>query len=255
LAQTAGRAERDIRDIALADQRHILVPGTYNVRDVGGYPAAGNAVVPWRTLYRSDGLHRLDADGVAALAGLNLRTIVDLRADVEVSEQPSAIASLPARAVRAPMVRDLTVLPTTDLSAIYRYMVGECGDSIGSAVRAVSAPGALPAMVHCSAGKDRTGIVIALVLAVLGVPDELIGADYALSSVYLAPDSTAAIGRLKAAGLGDHVTTELLASPSSLILDVLSWARSAGAGSVDGYLAEHGVSGAELAALRSALMS
>jgi protein-tyrosine phosphatase len=255
LAQTAGSAERDIRDIALADRRHIPVPGTYNVRDLGGYPTAGNAAIPWRMLYRSDGLHRLDGDGVTALAALNLRTIVDLRADIEVEQQPSVIAGLQARAVRAPMVRDLEVLPASDLSAIYRYMVTECGDSIGAAVRELSAPGSLPAMVHCSAGKDRTGIVIALVLAVLGVPDELIGADYALSSVYLAPDSTAAIGRLKSAGLGDRVTTELLASPSALILDVLAWARTAGGGSVDGYLAAHGVSAGELAALRSALAS
>jgi protein-tyrosine phosphatase len=254
LAHTAGRAERDIRDMALADQRHIPVPGTYNVRDVGGYPSAGGTV-PWRTLFRSDGLHRLDRDGVAALAGLNLRTIVDLRADVEVQQQPSAIAGLPARAVRTPMVRDLEVLPPADLAEIYRYMIDQCGDSIGAAVRELCAPAALPAMVHCSAGKDRTGIVIALVLALLGVPDELIGADYALSAVYLAPDSTAAIGRLKAAGLRDELTTALLASPSALILDVLAWARAAGGGSVDGYLAAHGVSAAELAALRSALTS
>jgi protein-tyrosine phosphatase len=249
--QTAGRTEREIQGLALADGRHIPVGGTYNLRDVGGYPTHGGGSVRWRTLFRCDGLQRLDVHGVAWLAGLDLRTIVDLRADIEVEQAPSAVAGLQARTVRAPMVRDLAVLPVSDLSAIYRYMVEECGDSIGAAVRELCAPGALPALVHCSAGKDRTGIVIALVLAALGVPDEIIGADYALSSVYLDPESTAAIGRLKASGLS--VSSELLASPPVLILEVLAWARAAGGGSVDGYLIRHGVDVSDLAALRSAL--
>lgn len=74
-------------------------------------------------------------------------------------------------------------------------MIDECGDAIGAAIGELCAPGALPALVHCAAGQDLVGIVIALVLAVLGVPDELIGADYPLSSVYPGPDSAAAVGR------------------------------------------------------------
>ena len=144
--------------------------------------------------------------------------------------------------------------PMTDLGAEYRYMIDECGASIGAAVSELCAPGALPALVHCAAGQDRTGIVIALVLAVLGVPDELIGADYSLSSVYLDPDSTAMTGRLKAADPGDNVTAELLSSQAGLILNVLAWARAAGGGSVSGYLTAHGVGAPDLAALRSALV-
>jgi protein-tyrosine phosphatase len=255
LTHGAGGTEHDIQRITWADGRHVPVPGTYNLRDVGGYPIEAGGSLRWRTLFRSDGLHRLGADGVAALGALDLRTIVDLRADIEVTEAPSDVAGLRAARLHVPMVRDLTVLPPTTLADVYRYMIDERGESIGAAVRALSAPGALPGLVHCSAGKDRTGIVIALVLAVLGVPDELIGADYALSAVYLDPDSTAAIGRLKASGLGDRVTLELLASPPALILEVLARARAAGGGSVDGYLAAHGVSAADLAALRSALVS
>jgi protein-tyrosine phosphatase len=255
LTRTAGWTEREIQDIALADGRHIRVDGTYNLRDVGGYPTHAGGSVAWRTLFRSDSLHRLDSDGAAGLARLGLRTIVDLRADIEVEQRPSAVAGLPARIVRAPVVRDPTLLPPlTDLGAEYRYMIDECGESIGAAVGELCAPGALPALVHCAAGQDRTGIIIALVLAVLGVPDELIGADYSLSSVYLDPDSTAVIGRLKATGLGDKETTELLSSPAGLILNVLAWARAAGGGSVCGYLTAHGVRSPDLGALRSALV-
>jgi len=255
LRPTAGHTERGVQDIALADGRHLRVDGTDNLRDVGGYPTHAGGSVAWRTLFRSDSLHRLDSHSVALLAGLGLRTIVDLRADIEVEQRPSAVAGLPARIVRAPIVRDPTGLPPmTDLRAEYRYMIDYCGDPIGSAVRALCAPGALPALVHCAAGQDRTGIVIALALAVLGVPDELIGADYSLSSVYLDPDSTAVIGRLKTTGLDDDVTAELLSSPAGVILNVLAWARSAGGGSVSGYLTAHGVGAPDLAALRSALV-
>jgi protein-tyrosine phosphatase len=255
LTRAAERTGREIQDIALADGRHLRVDGTYNLRDVGGYPTHAGGSVRWRTLFRSDSLHRLDRQGAARLAGLDLRTIVDLRADIEVEQRPSAAAGLPARIVRAPIVRDPTVLPPmTDLAAEYRYTIDECGDPISAAVRALCAPGALPALVHCAAGQDRTGIVIALVLAVLGVPDELIGADYALSSVYLDPDSTAVTGRPKATGPGDNVTAELLSSPAGLILNVLARARAAGGGSVHGYLTARGVGAPDLAALRSALV-
>jgi len=255
LTRAARSTEREVRDIALADGRHLRVDGTDNLRDIGGYPTHAGGCVAWRTLLRSDSLHRLDSHSVAALAGLDLRTIVDLRADIEVEQRPSAVAGLPARIVRAPIVRDPAVLPPmTDLSAEYRYAINECGDGIGAAVRALCVPGALPALVHCAAGQDRTGIVIALTLAVLGVPDEFIGADYALSFVYLDPDSTTVIGRLTATGLADNVTAALLSSPAGRILNVLAQARAAGGGSVSGYLAAHGVAAPDLVALRSALV-
>ena len=99
---------------------------------------------------------------------------------------------------------DLQALPL-ELDAIYRYMIDECGDAIAAAIKVLAAADALPALVHCSAGKDRTGIVVALILAVLGVPDEVIAADYALSARYLDTERTPAIGQLQAStGLGDE---------------------------------------------------
>lgn len=111
MTRTAGRTAREVQDIALADGRHLRVDGTYNLRDAGGYPTRAGGSVAWRTLFRSDSLHRLDSQGVAGLAGLDLRTIVDLRADIEVEQRPSAVAGLPARIIRAPIVRDPTGLP------------------------------------------------------------------------------------------------------------------------------------------------
>jgi protein-tyrosine phosphatase len=237
-----------------ADGRRIELPGVLNLRDLGNYPAAGGRSVRWRALLRSDALHQLDGDGLASLAGLNLRTVLDLRTLPETMAAPSMLDGLAARVTHVSILRgDLRSLPL-ELEAIYRYMVGECADAIAEAIKVLCAADALPGLVHCSAGKDRTGIVVALVLAVLGVPDEVIAADYALSSRYLDPDSTPAIGQLQAStGLGDSLTRPLLMSPPALILEVLSWVRAA-SGSVDGYLLDHGLSPAELDQLRSALI-
>jgi protein-tyrosine phosphatase len=243
-----------IEELTTADGRHIELAGVLNLRDLGDYPTADGGRVRWRALLRSDALHQLDEAGLAMLAGLDLRTVLDLRTEPETVAAPSMLDGLAAQVTHVSILRgDLQALPL-DLEAIYRYMVGECADAIAEAIRALCAANAFPALVHCSAGKDRTGIVIALTLAVLGVPDEVIAADYALSSQYLDPDRTPAIGQLQeSTGLGDSLTRPLLISPPELILDVLSWVRAAG-GSVEGFLLDHGLTQAELDQLRAVLI-
>lgn len=235
--------------------RRMELGGTLNLRDLGGYPASGGGFVRWRTLLRSDALHMLDSGGFAALSGLGLRTVVDLRTQFEAQTAPSALDGLVVRREHISILsEDMRSLPL-ELDAIYRYMIDECGDAIAAAIKVLCAVDAPPALVHCSAGKDRTGVVIALVLAVLGVPDQVIAADYALSATYLDPDRTPAIGQLQAStGLGVGLTRTLLTSPPALILDALAWVRAA-SGSVDGYLLDHGLRPEDLAQLRSALIA
>jgi protein-tyrosine phosphatase len=209
--------------------------------------------VPWRTLFRSDALHNLDAAGIATIAGLRLHTIVDLRTDVEAEIAPSPVDHLAARRAHVSLLgSDLPALPP-DLDAIYQYVVEQRGAAIADAIRPLCADDAFPALVHCSAGKDRTGIVVAIILALLGVPDEVIAADYALSAGYLDSEHAAVIGQLQAStGLGEQLTSELLASPPQLIRNVLARVRAA-TGSVDGYLLGNGLEPDDLAALRAAL--
>jgi protein-tyrosine phosphatase len=228
--------------------------GLYNLREVGGYPAADGGTVRWGTLFRSDALHRLDESGTAAIAALGLRTIVDLRTQMEVDVAPSALAGVTAATTHISLLTgDLQSLPL-ELDAVYRYIIDACGKTVGEAIKLLCAPDAFPALVHCSAGKDRTGIVIALILAVLGVPDEVIAADYGLSGGYLDQENTAVIGQVKAStGLGESLTNELLASPPALIARVLANVRASW-GSVDEYLLDHGLTAADLASLRAALV-
>jgi protein-tyrosine phosphatase len=243
-----------VDDLAFADGRRLELEGVFNLRDVGGYPVVGGGTVRWRTLLRSDALHRLDAVGGAVLAGLELRTILDLRTQPEADHAPSALDGLAVRPTHISILTgDLQALPL-ELDAIYRYMIDECGDTIARAIKVLSAADAFPALVHCSAGKDRTGVVVALILAVLGVPDEVIAADYGLSASYLDAERTPAIGQLQAStGLGDQLTKPLLSSPPALILDMLARVRAA-AGTVDAYLLDHGLNPADLARLHSALL-
>jgi len=245
-------SEEQVRQLITAEGRRIALPGVLNLRDLGGYPAAGGSRLRWRTLLRSDALHQLDQ---ADLARLALRTVVDLRTELESDYAPSPLAGLPARLNHVSLIGSDFPAEPLELGGIYRFLIAERGSAIAEAIRPLCEDGAFPALVHCSAGKDRTGIVIALILAVAGVPDEVIAADYAYSSVCLDPDLTPAIGQLRAStGLDEDRTRELLSCPPYLILDVLAEVRAA-SGTVEGYLAEHGLTAAELSALRAALIA
>jgi hypothetical protein len=235
------------------EDRRIQVAGLGNLRDVGGYPAGDGRTTRWRRLLRSDAPHVSDASGRAVLAGYELRTVLDLRTDAEAELAPVALDAVAARRLRISLLGpDLHRVPRR-LDAIYRYLIDERGAAIAAAVSALAGAGRLPALVHCSAGKDRTGIVIGLILAALGVPDEVIAVDYALSAHRLNSAATTAIAELQASsGLGGAFTSELLASPPQLFLDVLAWVRDLD-GTVDGYLLARGVSHAELDRLREQL--
>lgn len=208
----------------------------------------------WRTLLRSDGLHRLTDGGRAVLRETGLRTVIDLRTDAEAEIAPSALDAVGARTLRISVAGgDLRDLPA-GLDDVYQYIVDERGPAIGQAIGWLCAPDALPALIHCSAGKDRTGIVVALILASAAVPDDVIAADYALSGSYLDPQATAAIGQLRASsGLQDRLTAALMASPPELILRVLAHVRRRW-GSIDDYLLRCGPARGDLDALRAALV-
>jgi protein-tyrosine phosphatase len=216
---------------------------------------AGGGTVVWRTLLRSDGLSRVDGAGAGMLAELGLRTVLDLRTSYEaqIAPSPDLLGHGTVTLNISLIGEDFSDIPT-DLGEVYDYIVDKRGEAIGAAVRALARPGALPGLVHCTAGKDRTGIVVAFVLAMLGVPDEIIAADYALTSQYLHPANAAAIGFVSAdTGMDEQLTADLMASPPELILRVLDRARAYGG--IDVYLSAHGVTAADLGRLRRALVA
>ena len=169
--------------------RHLTLEGCFNFRDLGGYAAAGGRRVRWRRLFRADGLHRLSPADLTVLSRLGLATVVDLRTPREVHERGRI--EWPAAGLAYHHLPMLDVLPEADefsgwvepgyVAARYADMLRHGREAVARAVEVLAEPSAQPAVFHCAAGKDRTGILAALVLGLLGVADEDIVADYALS--------------------------------------------------------------------------
>jgi protein-tyrosine phosphatase len=166
-------------------QRVIALEGCLNFRDLGGYPAADGARVRWRRMFRSDALCALTPADVGRLRDeIGLSTVVDLRSTAELradGDGPLRRAGLahhhlPLFDGDAVRPEDVTV-PVT-LADRYWLLAEYAKARIASVLTALAASDG-PAVYHCAAGKDRTGVISAVVLGVLGVPDEVIVADYA----------------------------------------------------------------------------
>lgn len=238
--------------------RRLAIRDTYNLRDVGGYPASGGMRTAWGRLLRSD-CPQLTEAGEAGFRELRLQTVIDLRDEAEIRTRPTVLDGLVAHVVRRPLDTTslLDELPADRgdlLGAILYAAALSRGRQIAAAIGELCRPGALPALVHCTAGKDRTGIVVALTLSCVGVPDEVVAADFALSSTYLTPAFFAAAEhRIPARHrAGVDLTVRREAEPASMIR--LLRAVRADHGSVRDYLVAHGLRAADLDELRAALV-
>jgi len=153
-----------------------------NVRDIGGM-RCGNGVIKTGRLVRGSTLGALTPDGRSAMRKFGIRTVLDLRGDDEVAAVPSPFAEgatyqrIPLNSMRMMALHDAAHAGTLveELRAI-----AVAGGGLAEAVAALAAADP-PIVLHCMAGRDRTGLVVALVLAAIGVPDEDIVADYVAS--------------------------------------------------------------------------
>lgn len=215
----------------------VPLTGIKNARDLGGLRTESGAAVRPLRLLRSARLNQATDTDRLWLASIGLRTVVDLRQPFEIAAWPDALGDL--------AVERVFVAPSLDSEGsgtffeLYLAWLDGSGEAFAEAVRALARPGGLPALVHCTAGKDRTGVLVALVLDVLGVEEKAIVADYLDSHERLTADPGDVIYQ--------HVITE------ELITGSLAHVR-ARYGSAEGYLLAHGVSGAEIAALREGLL-
>jgi protein-tyrosine phosphatase len=221
------------------------LPSRFNLRDLGGTPVGdGRAVAPGR-LYRGASMHRLEADHLEAMAPLGIRTAIDLRSSEEVGRGTFTGSAAPVRHLPVFEVGPTFSEPIEDvaqtLAEAYLWMLSEGSGSIRTAIELLSEPRDLPAVVYCAAGKDRTGVVVAIVLLLLGAERKVVAADYALSDEPAAAlrawhlDNGASPDQLAAAGIF-RAPTEAM----DLFLDALDGEF----GSLDGYLEGVGVDAA-----------
>lgn len=169
--------------------RHLGLAGTYNLRDTGGYCTLDGHTTRWRTFLRSDSLHRLPRMARTTLLSYGVRTVVDLRRSDELHVAPNVFASSSDVAYHhvsllADTPPDRTSAPRPLLD-VYHMILDTRQEQLRQALATLAAPGGFPAIVHCTAGKDRTGLIVALVLGLAGVPAATIVEDYAISAQYL----------------------------------------------------------------------
>jgi protein-tyrosine phosphatase len=238
--------------------RLIALEGAVNFRDLGGYSTSDGQRTRWRVLFRADGLGELTEADIAVMRDLGIRTVVDLRSGYEVEQSRFNVDAHPVDFHHYPFIEQLPDVEEWDrrpglLGAQYKEMLDDAGPQIVGALEALARPEAQPAVFHCTAGKDRTGLLSAIVLSLLGVPEDTVVADYALSGE--------AMERLRAKLIlkypdGKDVIADIdevfSADPANMV-ELFAHLR-ARYGTVDAYAAKMGVSDEVIAGLRSSLL-
>ncbi len=240
-------------------ERLVAFDHVFNFRDLGGYHTADGRVVRWRTLFRADGVHRLTIDDIAPLG---VRTVLDLRTPAELDERGrfthDSVGYHHLPILESTWDRDLLNLDVDAaefLAARYLEMLSEGGDSIGRALRILADPSSLPLVFHCAAGKDRTGVVAAIVLDLLGVRDDDIATDYSLSRLGMDRFRAWIIETYpEAADAMSDQPQVFLSAPAEAMHLFLSGLRERH-GSVGNYVAELGVSDDVLDTVRENLLT
>lgn len=240
----------------LVPERLLPIAGAFNIRDLGGY-AHGNGETRWRRLLRADGLHRLTRQGIDDLVAAGVTTVVDLRHDNELASHPNPFRDHHAVAYHhLSLFEDLAPAAMRGgdvLLELYIEALERRGQAIVAVLSALADAPDGTALFHCTAGKDRTGLIAALVLALAGVDADTIVEDYARTGVHIAPLLASIMTEATARGMDPEALRPLLAcEPVTMArtLDHLDrrW------GSVDRYLAAIGLASATSDRLRARLV-
>ena len=207
-------SDRDMADENEARSRHIPLQGQSNFRDLGGYETRDGRTVKWNAVYRSGRFPKLTDEDVDRLAGLGIRTVVNLLTpdDIEAYGQdrlPAGVRQVPLpidsaaatdlanSATEALRTGDFGKVPVELNPAIHRLLVHDGREQYAALLREIANPDNRHLVFHCSHGVHRTGTGAAILLSALGVPWEAVREDYLLSNRYRREEVQKRLGQLR----------------------------------------------------------
>lgn len=248
----------------LLRSRDLVWDGCLNVRDLGGHPTEDGAETRFGSIIRADSVGNLTPAGWEALVEYGIRTVIDLRGDheraddppgelpVEVRHVPFLEASEPEWEVIAAELERLDELPVPEATRdAYVIFLERFKPNVGAAFRAVAEAPEGGVVVHCVGGKDRTGLLTALLLHAAGVPTEEIAADYARSEERLRPRHDAWLEAAETEAERKRLE-RITHTPPQAITGLFEDLQRR-YGSVEGYLRSAGVSAHDLELARARL--
>jgi len=258
--------------VATGARRDLGLHGAPNFRDIGGYETTDGHHLRWGVVYRSNALDKLTPADAERVAALNLAAVVDLRTQEERAHSPSVWLREPADRYESPKPTLGPVMQTilaeaqtaagarSGMNRFYSDMPHNYRTEYSALFHRVAA-GKLPLLVHCTAGKDRTGVAIALLLLTVGVPTTTVVQDYKLTDTLVPAPVMAKQGpaplagaQSALAGLPEESRVALWQSRAEYI-DAALDAIGRQYGSVNGYLARAlGLSDAEIGSIRRRLI-
>ena len=252
----------------MTGDRLVPLDGTRNFRDLGGYATEDGLVTRWKQIYRADALSLLTQDGWNALGELGIKRVFDLRRDSERNRSPTIEHGLDHEVIHMPIgprAAEMTLVEwfaergpdqvwdDTYVASTYQELLTEWSDVFARLLTELAAPSHRPAVFHCTAGKDRTGLAAALLLSVLGVDRETVLDDYEITNVTRSEKRIAELRPdLEAAGIDVERVRPYLSAPRGAMERTLEWLDT-DHGGPERYLLTSGVSAETLEALRSDL--
>lgn len=231
--------------------------GAKNVRDLGGYPIPGG-ITKKRRFLRSDGLHNLTAGDMQLLRDYGVARIIDLRTEMEIAKAPDphieGIAYCSYPLFDGVQSQNLMGNLPESLEAMYKALLNKSGTMLAAVLRDMAAHHTQTILFHCTAGKDRTGVLAMLLLQLAGVSPQDIIADYACTEVYMKEIFDRQKEQLRRI-LGAEVPGNLLESPASTMTETLTYLQEKYRGA-EAYMADIGLTvgeNGEIALLKKSL--
>jgi protein-tyrosine phosphatase len=248
-------------------RRELAWDGCLNVRDLGGHRTADGRETTYGSVVRADSIRQLSEAGWEALVDYGVRTVVDLRGDHEMDDDPPG--NLPVQVLHVPFMEAgeaewREIEPEIEAAAeaapdaatatrdVYLIFLERFKRNAAAGVRAVARAPAGGVVVHCVGGKDRTGLLTALLLRLAGVDTEQVAADYALSEDRLRPRHEKWFAKAETEAERERLR-RITRTPAAAMVGVFDELERR-YGGVEGYLCSGGLTGEELELARRRLV-